>query len=92
MSPAAIAAACGFLFSPPPVYDALPLPAGAVAIEVPYADLLHYCGPGRNHFGCTLELDRIAYIPTWATWPGTRACWTENKRHELAHLKGWKHP
>lgn len=43
MTPAAIAAMCGVLYSPPPAWDALPLPAGARVIEVPFSDLGTLC-------------------------------------------------
>lgn len=92
MTPAAIAAACGFLFSPPAAYDAMPLPPSAIVVEFPLAFIRRSspCSATRNVYGCTYE--GVAYLPTWATWPGTRACWLENRRHEEAHLKGWTHP
>lgn len=96
MTPAVIAAACGFLFSPPPAYDALSLPAGAVVREVPATQLDSLCEGHTPHLraglrmGCAFGL--TAYVPTWTTWSGTRECWIENRRHEMAHLKGWVHP
>lgn len=86
------------MFSPPPSYDALPMPAGAVVVEVPLRDLDRLCvglppHPARQPlYGCAILDSLTAYVPTWATWPGTRACWLEIRRHETAHLKGWIHP
>lgn len=114
MSPAAIAALCGFAFSPPAPWDAMPMPVGARVIEVPMSQIDVVCrttdgattqqvassagrsfGPVasvtvRMEYGCATGL--TAYVPSWSSWPGTRECWLEDRRHEVAHLKGWKHP
>lgn len=89
------AAACGFTYSPPPVWDRLPFPDGAVVLEVPAAQIDTLCAAtphvkAGTRQGCHVGL--TAYIPTWKTWRGTRECWAENRRHEEAHLKGWTHP
>lgn len=95
MTPATIAALCGFAFSPPSAYDTMPLPPAARVVEVAAGQLDALC-VGTPHLaagqrnGCTVG--QVAYVPTWNTWHGTRACWVENRRHEEAHLKGWTHP
>lgn len=99
MTPAAIALMCGVLYSPPASWDAVPLPASAQVIEVPMSELPALCVNVDHHYaaghlyGCAYPDKLVAYVPTWATWPGTRQCWEEvAKRHEPDHLKGWKHP
>lgn len=94
MTPAMIAATCGFLFSPPASWDARPLPAATQIVEIPMILLQTavYCGPGR--LGCERAEDGrpIVYVPTWASWRKSLFCYDENRRHELAHARGWSHP
>jgi len=115
MTPIAIAAMCGVLYSPPATWDAVPLPSGAVVLEVPFAQIDTLCGSHsgassvvmtqanrsmgavvfttlKAEYGCAYKASGVAYVPTWKTWPGTRACWLETRRHEEAHLKGYVHP
>lgn len=89
-----IAAACGFWFSPPASWDALPLPPTAHVIEVRLSDLKGFCGPGgpRFEYGCAFPSIGLAYVSSPRGWPGTEACRLEVRRHEEAHLKGWTHP
>lgn len=98
MTPAQIALACGVMFSPPPEYDTMPLPVDARVVEVPFNQISGLCDHlvDRAHYrivyACTRLGTMVSYVPTFKTYPGSRECWLELKRHETAHLKGWVHP
>lgn len=83
---------CGFTYTPPMIWDQLPLPADTQVIEVPMKDIRTLCTKPHSGqvWGC--NVGRVVFIPTYKTWPGTRECWLENKRHEESHLKGYTHP
>lgn len=96
MSILAIATICGFLYSPAAGWDSIPLPATSQVIEIPFSQIDRRCNftstSRTTEFACTYQSTLIAFVPTWKTWPGTRQCWEEVRRHEEAHLKGYIHP
>lgn len=91
-----ITALCEVFYSPSHKWDLKPLPPSAIVRYVDFKDIRWLCASAKEKeneimYACSFPDKVIAYIPTFKSYPGTKECWDELNRHELAHLKGWKH-
>lgn len=89
-----VAWSCGFRWEPTDQALAMPLPVGAIVLQVPLDSIPQRpgCEAARAVLmGCSAPALRMAWVPTPETWHGTPECLEATVEHERTHLIGGEH-